>query len=133
MRELRGKGDKERLCYVTNEARDVLDRWLALRGYVPGALFLPVRKGGAIEQRRLTDQAVLFIVQRRAKRAGIEAFSPHDARRTFISNAIDVSKDLVAVKELVGHANIQTTARYDRRGEASKLKVARSVRLPVGR
>jgi len=127
-----GKGNKERLCYVTNEARAYLERWLTLRGGVAGPLFLPVGKGGTITMRRLTDQAVLLVVHRLAERARVEGFSPHDARRTFISNAIDASKDLVAVKELAGHANIQTTARYDRRGEASKIKVAKMVHLPMG-
>jgi len=126
-----GKGDKERFCYVTNEPRTYLGRWLAVRGDASGPLFLPITKGGTIVHRRLSDQAVFLLLRRLAKRAGVEGFSPHDARRTFISNAIDASKDLVAVQALAGHASVSTTASYDRRGEASKMKVAKLLRLPI--
>jgi site-specific recombinase XerC len=126
-----GKGNKERMCYVTNEALVYLRRWLAVRGREAGPLFLPINKGGVVARRRLTDQAILVIVQRLARRARISELSPHDARRTFISNAIDASKDLVAVRDLAGHKSIITTASYDRRLEASKIRVAKLVRLPT--
>jgi hypothetical protein len=49
---VRGKGNKERLVYVTNEARIYLDRWLVLRGGDPGPLFLPVDRAGKLVVRR---------------------------------------------------------------------------------
>jgi integrase len=44
--------------------------------------------------------------------AGITDFRRHDLRHTFASSVLKGSKNLVAVKELLGHANIQTTSRY---------------------
>ena len=64
--------------------------------------------------RRMTDQAVLLLLQRRAKQARISEFTPHDLRRSFISDLLDAGADMATVQRLAGHANVQTTARYDR-------------------
>jgi site-specific recombinase XerC len=130
---IRGKGGKERLVYVTNECKSLLSDWLAIRGNEAGPLFYPARKGGHLEARRMSDQAVYNVVKDRATKAKIDSFSPHDARRTFISNAIDASKDLIAVSSLAGHSSVQTTARYDRRGEVSKKAVSRMIHLPLSK
>jgi site-specific recombinase XerD len=129
-RQLRvlGKGNKERPAYVT-AAAEALDRWLARRGCAPGPLFLPVNSAERIGARRLTDQAVLYLLGRLAERAGVATFSPHDIRRTFIGDLLDLGADISVVQQLAGHALVTTTQRYDRRGEAAKKKAARLLRL----
>lgn len=74
--------------------------WLAVRGTHPGTLFHPLRKGGRIELRSMSDQAVLDILQSRGKEASIASFSPHDFRRTFISNLLDAGADISTVQKL---------------------------------
>jgi integrase len=95
-----------------------------------GALFYPTRKGGKIEARRMTDQAVLDILRQRGKEANLTSFSPHDFRRMFISNLLDRGADIATVQKLAGHASPVTTARYDRRGEAAKRKAASLLHTP---
>ena len=71
-------------------ARAALEDWIAIRGHEPGPLFYPVTKGGKLRARRLSAQAMLYVTQRRGRGAGVEHFSPHDLRRSFISDLLDV-------------------------------------------
>lgn len=64
-------------------ARLAVESWIKLRGREAGALLCPVDKAGRVRVRHMTDQAVLYIVRRRAEVAGIQRFSPHDLRRTY--------------------------------------------------
>ncbi len=118
----RGKGDKDRTTYLDDGAAAALLAWLAVRGEHKGTIFHPLRKGGKIETRAMSDQAVLDILLERGKEAQVASFSPHDFRRTFISNLLDAGADISTVQKLAGHASPVTTARYDRRGEAAKRK-----------
>jgi site-specific recombinase XerD len=89
-----------------------------------------VNKGGRITIRCMTDQAVLYTLRRRAVQAGVVSFSPHDLRRTFVSDLLDAGADIATVQRMAGHANVATTARYDRRGEMTKRKAAELLHVP---
>ena len=129
-----GKGNKARMVYATNGARDALAAWLTVRGREPGPLFVPVDKAGRIILRRLTPESVFDRLGALAKRASIPRFSPHDMRRSFISDLLDNGADLAVVQAMAGHANPATTAEYDRRGEHAKKRAAGLLVVPyVGR
>lgn len=129
-----GKRRKERIVPVVNGTVHALADWLSVRGDDPGALFLPIRKGGHMQHgERLTTEAVWHMLKRREKAAGIKDLSPHDFRRTFVSDLLDAGADIATVQRLAGHANIQTTARYDRRPEAAKRKAAELLHVPYAR
>ncbi len=126
-----GKGKKDRQLFVGNGAAGALGDWLLVRGESPGALFVPINKGGRLRlDHRLTDKAITLILEKRAATAGVRGFSPHDLRRSFISSLLDAGVDLVTVSAMAGHANIATTAKYDRRGEEAKRQAAARLTVP---
>ncbi len=127
---IRGKGKKERTAYVTGGAARALTDWLAMRGDNAGALFVAVNKSGVLADGRLTSQAIYNMLQKRASEAGVKSFSPHDMRRTFVSDLLDSGADIATVSKMAGHANITTTARYDRRPEDAKRKAASLLHVP---
>jgi site-specific recombinase XerD len=127
---VRGKGDKERTAYIDNGAADAVGAWLTLRGGAPGPLFNPVSQTGKVDVRSMTDHAIYAILQSRAKKAKVKAFFPHDLRRSCVSDLLDAGVDISVVQRFVGHANVTTTARYDRRGEQAKKKAAKSLHVP---
>jgi integrase/recombinase XerD len=122
----KGKGRKDRVLFVANRMLQYLQRWIELRGQFKGALFTSVNS----EMRRLTDGAIYYMLTKRAKIAAITAISPHDLRRTFISKQLSAGTDLVTVADIVGHADTNTTRRYDRRGEERKAEAAARLDLP---
>ncbi len=131
LRVRHGKGQKARLSYATNGAKQALDAWLTLRGTAPGPLFWPADgRGRPLVNRRMTDQSILMLLQRRAAQARVPVFTPHDLRRSFISDLLDSGADMVTVQKLAGHANVQTTAQYDRRGEQTKRRAAELLHVP---
>jgi site-specific recombinase XerD len=125
-----GKGNKARLGYTAEGSQPKLQAWLAVRGSAAGALFCPIRKDGTLVVRAMSADAVRKLLRKRAKEAGVAAFSPHDLRRTMISDLLDAGADLSTVQQLAGHAQVQTTARYDRRGETAKRKAAKLLHMP---
>jgi len=99
--------------------------WLAVRGADPGALFVAVNKSGRMASlKHMTPKTVYNMLSKRATEAGVKSFSPHDMRRTFVSDLLDAGADITTVSKMAGHANVTTTARYDRRPEDAKRKEA---------
>lgn len=128
-----GKGRRERIAYALGLTAEALQAWVEVRGSTPGPLFAPVLRGGHVRLRRLTDQAVYTALQRRCAAVGGARFSPHDLRRTFITNLLDAGADLALVQQLAGHASVTTTVRYDCRGEEAKRSAAALVAVPFDR
>lgn len=126
---VKGKGGKERTAYLEGGAGAAMLDWLKIRGEEAGPLFRPINKAGKMAKRRLTTQAVYNLLSKRAAEAGVSKFSPHDLRRTFVSDLLDAGADIATVARMAGHANVQTTARYDRRPEEAKRKAARLLHL----
>lgn len=126
-----GKRNKERALPVVNGAAAALADWLTVRADEAGPLFWGTgnrNRGG-----RLTTQAVYKMLQTRAEAAGIKNLSPHDFRRTFVGDLLDAGADIATVQKLAGHADVTTTARYDRRGEEAKRKAAELLHVPYRR
>ncbi|HEY4116291.1 MAG TPA: tyrosine-type recombinase/integrase [Byssovorax sp.] len=125
-----GKGNRERLVHATGGVARALARWLDVRGAEPGPLLAPVTRGGRVKLRRLNDHAVFVILRGLAARARVAPFSPHDCRRSFISDLLDVGVDIATVQRMAGHRDVTTTARYDRRPEQAKRRAAELLHVP---
>ena len=126
----RTKGNSERILYLPKQAVEVIKEWLLVRGKEPGPLLYPLSKGHKVMRRRMSEQGILRALVRRGERAGVHGFTPHDFRRTFISDLLDLGVDIVTVQKLADHASPNTTAKYDRRGEEAKKKAIDLLNIP---
>lgn len=128
---VKGKGDKERLGYTVDKgASAAIAGWLDARGLNPGPLFCPVTRDGKVILRRLTDQAIYNAISRRGREAGISNFSPHNLRRTCATELLERGADVLVVQRFLGHASVDTTKLYDRRGDGAQRRAAGLLTLP---
>lgn len=127
---VQGKRNKTREVPISNGARQALADWLAVRGTAPGAVFTPIDKGGRILIRTMHSEAIFFMLAKRAEQAGVKDLSPHDLRRTFCSDLLDKCGDIGIVAKLMGHSNIQTTSRYDKRDMKTRRAAVAMLNIP---
>jgi integrase len=127
-----GKGDKERAVIMRNGALRALRDWLAIRGDAAGALFCAIPKGGrTIEHdHHMSTTAIHKIVKRRAAAAGVADLTAHDFRRTLAGDMLDAGADIATVAAWMGHADVKTTAKYDRRGDRAIAAAAGLISVP---
>ncbi len=110
-----GKGKKERIVPVGRMAIGALRRYLPRRDEVVGAAERADRRALFVAQsgRRLSARQIHNIVcgflDRVSEGAGL---STHSLRHSFATHLIDAGADLLAVKELLGHASLSTTQIY---------------------
>jgi integrase/recombinase XerD len=102
-----GKGSKERLVPLGEEAADWISKYLKTRNHKSHALFLTNRGAG------MTRQAFWHLIRRYGARAlPGKKLSPHVLRHAFATHLINHGADLRVVQLLLGHADISTTQIY---------------------
>ncbi len=115
---VRGKGEKVRVVFLSNEAKAAIKKYLDKRVDVEDALFVQLKnpigkKEEAKELSRLTARSIERIVKYYAVKAGIsKKVTPHVIRHSFATDLLENGADLRAVQMLLGHANITTTQIY---------------------
>ena len=108
-----GKGSKERIVPLGEEAQDWIQRYLhnirteLLKGKVCNELFPSIRA------QRMCRQTFWHGIKRYAHRAGIEKpISPHSLRHAFATHLLNHGADLRAVQLMLGHESLSTTQIY---------------------
>ncbi|MCE9643799.1 tyrosine-type recombinase/integrase [Candidatus Parcubacteria bacterium] len=111
---IRGKGDKVRVVFLSDTAKDAVRAYLKKRADdVDEALFTNNSKINKSEARRLTPRSVERMIKRYAIKAGIsKKVTPHVMRHSFATDLLSNGADLRSVQALLGHANIGTTQIY---------------------
>lgn len=112
---LLGKGDQVRTVPLPVMARERLTEWLDVRGREPGPLWLGQR--GPMSVSGLT-QVVLAV----GKDAGIPGLRPHRLRHTYATRLRQSGADAAEIQGLMGHASLDTTARYFRASDEEKAE-----------
>ena len=108
-----GKGSKERLVPMGEEARDWLLRYIResreeLVAAAQGEVLFPSRRGAM-----MTRQAFWYRIKHYAREANIRtALSPHTLRHAFATHLINHGADLRVVQLLLGHSDLSTTQIY---------------------
>jgi len=108
-----GKGSKERLVPLGEEALEWIRRYLAearavlLNNRVSNAMFVTARGEG------MTRQMFWYLIKRHAQQGGLnKSLSPHTLRHAFATHLLNHGADLRVVQLLLGHADISTTQIY---------------------
>ena len=119
---VRGKGEKVRVVFLSQEAKDAVKAYLDKRDDMSDALFVQVaspilaqaKKSGRNEiSGALTPRSVERIIRHYAVKSGIsKKVTPHVLRHVFATDLLENGADLRSVQAMLGHANISTTQIY---------------------
>ncbi len=109
---VRGKGEKVRVVFLSNTAKQAVLVYLKERKDMEEALFVNIANGKT-RGRRLTPRSIERIIKLYATKAGItKKVTPHVLRHSFATDLLSNGADLRSVQALLGHANIATTQIY---------------------
>ena len=114
---VRGKGEKVRVVFISDDARIAVKEYLKKRTDMSDALFVNIiktskGKTGKMPS-RLTSRSVERIFKYYGLKAGIsKKVTPHVIRHSFATDLLSNGADLRSVQMLLGHANIATTQIY---------------------
>ena len=111
---VRGKGEKVRVVFLSDEAKNSISAYLKKRTDMDDALFVQesrnAKKDGSL---RLTPRSIERMVKHYAAKAGImDKVTPHILRHSFATDLLYNGADIRSVQIMLGHANIATTQIY---------------------
>ncbi len=114
-----GKGAKDRVVYMSDDARSALLAYLEKRSSKARALFL-VQKG-PMKGKPLSVRGIQKRIEYYARKSDLSV-SCHRLRHTMATQLLNADADLATIQDLLGHGQITTTQRYCR---VANLKVQR--------
>ena len=120
---VRGKGDKIRLIFLSDDAAEALQKYLQARKDNSKHLFIAHKQIGQKMEKELdsfskdasglTARTVQRIIKKYALLAGItKRITPHTLRHSFATDLLQNGADIRSVQSMLGHASITTTQIY---------------------
>jgi site-specific recombinase XerD len=123
-----GKGVKDRVVYLSNDAYKILVEYLKARPSSRAKRVFLIEKG-RFKGKPIEVRGIQHRMQHYAKKAGLKV-SCHQLRHTMATQLLNADADLVTIQDLLGHTRIKTTQRYCR---VSNLKVQRDYHKAIER
>ncbi|OGZ03982.1 MAG: hypothetical protein A2648_00040 [Candidatus Lloydbacteria bacterium RIFCSPHIGHO2_01_FULL_41_20] len=111
---VRGKGEKVRVVFLSESAKEAIKKYLGERVDIDDALFVQYGPGAKEKNDlRLTPRSIERIVKYYASKAGIsKKVTPHVIRHSFATDLLQNGADIRSVQIMLGHSNIATTQIY---------------------
>lgn len=109
---IRGKGEKVRVVFLSDSAKDAIREYLKNRKDLDEPMFIQYSRNVG-KGNRLTPRSIERIVKYYAIKAGIsKKVTPHVIRHSFATDLLSNGADIRSVQMMLGHANIATTQIY---------------------
>ena len=120
-----GKNGHQRLLPLASEAAEVVAAYLAVTGVTCGPLLRNLSQPGL----GIRPGTVSRIFSDVAYRGGVKVqawdrVGPHSMRHTFATDTYEATGDVLAVRDLLGHENLEHTQRYVRGMSVERLRPA---------
>lgn len=112
---IRGKGEKVRVVFLSDTAKNAIRAYLKARKDMEEALFVnvPRARNAKGNRGRLTPRSIELLMKTYAAKAGItKKVTPHVMRHSFATDLLNNGADIRSVQQLLGHASINTTQIY---------------------
>lgn len=115
-----GKGNKDRVVYMSKDTHNALVDYLEVRAPSRAKKIFLVDKG-TCKGKSISVRGIQKRIEYYAKKSGLK-ISCHQLRHTMATQLLNADADLVTIQDLLGHSRIKTTQRYCK---VSNLKVQR--------
>jgi len=123
-----GKGAKDRVVYLSNDAYNALAEYLRHRPSSRAKRVFLVEKG-RFRGKPISVRGIQKRMEKYAQKSGLKV-SCHQLRHTMATQLLNADADLTTIQDLLGHTRIKTTQRYCR---VSNLKVQRDYHKAIER
>ena len=114
---IRGKGSKIRVVFLSDEAKEDINKYLTKRTDIDEALFIRIPKSKTFSKDsdlRLTPRSIQRIVKKYSTKSGImgKHVSPHTLRHSYATDLLRNGADIRSVQSMLGHSSVTTTQIY---------------------